>query len=217
MFADERAFSSRRLCTLFCIATAREDPLTGGGPDLPPSPREAIRARYSACAAATRFSSSDNLRRSISRRISGVMSSVSSSTWPSSLRPSVASEPAIGVNSLRSDAAAAGGVRDPGAPGWLDSNRLNASPNLPAKMDEDFLPREERLVRLLSSLFLGLASSMDRRNSTFDSILVSSASRSRSGDGSFSIGLSFGEGNLGEPGGFELASCSRRKSKLDSR
>ena len=56
---------------------------------------------------------------------------------------------------------------------------------------------------------------MDRRKSTFDSMFMSSSSKL--GDGTLSAGGSFGEGRAGEPNGFEFFSCSRRKSKLDSR
>lgn len=56
---------------------------------------------------------------------------------------------------------------------------------------------------------------MDRRKSTFDSMFISSSSRL--GDGALSAGGSLGEDIFGEPNGFEFFSCSRRKSKLDSR
>lgn len=43
------------------------------------------------------------------------------------------------------------------------------------------------------------------------------SSSSRLGDGALSAGGSLGEDIPGEPSGFEFFSCSRRKSKLDSR
>lgn len=107
------------------------------------------------------------------------------------------------------------GVRAGGGPSdWLPSKRLKASPNFPAKMD--FLPRLERLDRLPSRLFLGWVSSMDRRKSTFDSMFMSS-SRSKFGDGARSAGGILGEGIPGDPRGLEFFSCSRRKSRFDSR
>ena len=55
---------------------------------------------------------------------------MSSNMFPSSLRPSVASEPAIGVRSFRSMSCSGLGVR--GGAFALFSKRLKASPNLPA-------------------------------------------------------------------------------------
>jgi hypothetical protein len=80
-------------------------------------------------------------------------------------------------------------------------------------------PRDERLPRLKClelrfSFFGGSASSIDRRKSTFDSILVSS---SGPGDGGRLLSIlsieCLGDGNAGD---LELASLSRKKSRLDS-
>lgn len=97
------------------------------------------------------------------------------------------------------------------------SNRLNASPNLPANADDFFPKDEERLVRLLSSLFLGFVSSIDRRKSTFDEMLVSSMSSNKSGEDALSLGLWLCGISPGDTAGFELFSCSRKKSRFDSR
>ena len=163
--------------TFCCMEAAFVMPPIDFGAPL--ASRSASRLRYSAAASATRFSSMDKRRRSSSRLISGGMSSVSSKTWPSSLRPSVASDPAIGVNSRRSRAWGLG-VR--GAPVLL-SKRLNASPNLPAS--NVFVPdREGKLDRLACLLPLLVRrslrraaswSSIVRRKSTFDSMLLSSS------------------------------------------
>lgn len=74
---------------------------------------------------------------------------MSSRMLPSSLRPSVASEPAIGVRSALQVLKGLG-VRGPGGTLVLFSKRLNASPNLPASNvlvpDKDIDGRLERLI-----------------------------------------------------------------------
>lgn len=140
-------------------------------------------SRYAAAAPATCFSTWSSLRRSSSRRISGGTSSLSSIAWPSSLLPSVASDPAIGVRSLppRSGDGLEGR--------WFEllvfvSNRRKASPNRPAS--SDLVPDKEidgilaRLVCLepplkrLSLFFEGSSSSIALRKSTLELILVAS-------------------------------------------
>jgi hypothetical protein len=172
--------------TLFCMETALVIPPIGFGAPL--ASRSASRLRYSAAAFATRFSSSESRRRSNSRRISGDIFSVSSGICPSSLLPSVASDPAIGVNSRRSRASNGLGVRGGGGAFELFSNRLKASPNFPANrflvLDRDIEGKLDLLACLFPPLirrsFRRLASwsSIVRRNSTFDSILLSSLSDS---------------------------------------
>lgn len=122
-------FSSRRDLTLFWMDVARETPPILFGAVLEPC--SASRLRYSAAAFATRFSSIERRLRSISRRCSGGRFSISSNMFPSSLRPSVASEPAMGVRSFRSISCNGLGVR--GGAFALFSKRLKASPNFPAR------------------------------------------------------------------------------------
>ncbi len=151
-------FSSRRLWTLCWMLAARDTPpmLFGAA-----GPLSASRLRYSAAALATRFSSIERRLRSISRRCSGGMLSMSSNILPSSLRPSVASEPAMGVRSLRSMSCKGLGVRGAGGELVLCSNRLKASPNLPARRflvpDKDIEGRLERLDLFPPPLLLRLS------------------------------------------------------------
>lgn len=127
---DEPWLSSRRFLTLFWMDVARDTPPMLFGAVL--EPRSARCFRYSAAALATRFSSIERRLRSISRLCSGGRLSMSSRRLPSSLRPSVASDPAIGVRSRRSISCSGLGVLGGGGVFALSSKRLKASPNLPA-------------------------------------------------------------------------------------
>jgi hypothetical protein len=130
----------------------------------------------------------------------------------------------MGVRSRRSMSFNGLGVLGPGGVVALFSNRLKASPNLPAKRflvpDKDIEGKLDRfdlpvgpLLRRRSFLAASV-SSIVRRKSTFDSMFVSSSeSGSRT---TLSEGF-MNNGRLSDNEGLAWASFSRRKSIFDSR